>query len=253
MVENIRYVLRKVKKRWVTLLFGLFVLGFLVGLASIERERIGLTGEIIKSNLDQTKELLSLVGDHQSGVDRMYSLVEKQIIRLEDQSLRIQVMETKIAELEGRVYPTVEELTGTILAMNSKVPPVRAMSIARSVRDWSKHYNLPPILVLSLMKRESHFDPKADSGTGAKGLMQVIAYWHQEKLEHFGIEKEDLFKINENVGVGCWILREYLDKTGSIDKALRSYVGSDHRGYIIDVLSEYIDQRLYRLSTNVGG
>jgi hypothetical protein len=241
MVEKVRYLLRKVKKRWVALCFGLFVLAAVAALGLVEHKRVQVTTLMFNSNMKQTEEILSLVEDYQAGAANLYDLVYQQATRIRD-------LESKMEQLEGRVYPTVEELTGIILVMNPKVPPVRAMEIATSVRNWSKHYNLPPILVLSLIKRESQFNPKADSGTGAKGLMQVIAYWHKEKLEKFGMKKEDLFNINENIGVGCWILREYLDRSGSIDGALRRYVGSDHRGYIIDILSGYTDYRMRRIS-----
>jgi soluble lytic murein transglycosylase-like protein len=60
---------------------------------------------------------------------------------------------------------------------------------------------------------------------GAKGLMQVIPKYHQEKLfEHGG--DEALLEPEVNIQVGAQILREYQRRFGDIETALQMYAGA---------------------------
>lgn len=83
---------------------------------------------------------------------------------------------------------------------------------------------LDPYLILAVVAVESGFNPIAESSVGAAGLMQVMPFIHQEKFQdHGGLDV--VFDPYINVQVGAEILREYLDRFGSLDSALRSYVG----------------------------
>lgn len=98
-----------------------------------------------------------------------------------------------------------------------------------------------PLLVLAVMSIESSFDPRAQSSQGAKGLMQVLARVHVDKFEPFGGAKA-VFDPMANIRVGTGILKEYLARTGSVQAALKWYVGAalmtDDGGYGAKVLHE---------------
>jgi soluble lytic murein transglycosylase-like protein len=98
---------------------------------------------------------------------------------------------------------------------------------------------LDPLLVLAVMSVESGFDPLAESHKGAQGLMQVLTRVHEERFEPFG-GVTAAFDPKANIRVGSSILREYLDRHGSVEAALKSYVGaamlSHDRGYGAKVL-----------------
>lgn len=98
-----------------------------------------------------------------------------------------------------------------------------------------------PLLVLAVMSIESSFDPRAQSSQGAKGLMQVLARVHVDKFEPFGGAKA-VFDPMANIRVGTSILKEYLARTGSVQAALKWYVGAalmnDDGGYGAKVLHE---------------
>jgi len=106
----------------------------------------------------------------------------------------------------------------------------------RAARDMK----LDPMLVLAVMSVESSFDPTAQSHAGAQGLMQVLTRVHVEKFLPFG-GIAAAFDPVANIRVGSAILREYLQREGSVEGALKSYVGSalalHDNGYGLKVLN----------------
>lgn len=96
-----------------------------------------------------------------------------------------------------------------------------AQDIVERVQYYSALYNVSERLVWRVMHVESRFNPKVRSKTGARGLMQVIPYWHRDKI--LGRQIDD---IDTNIDVGVHILREYMDRYRSEPAALQAYVGS---------------------------
>jgi hypothetical protein len=91
----------------------------------------------------------------------------------------------------------------------------------RAARD----VKLDPMLVLAVMSVESSFNPRAQSHAGAQGLMQVLTRVHTEKFMPFG-GLAAAFDPVANIRVGSAILKEYLTREGSVEGALKSYVGA---------------------------
>ena len=86
----------------------------------------------------------------------------------------------------------------------------------------------------------ARFNPIAESGAGAKGLLQVIPKYHMEKLEEFGGEHA-VFDPETNILVGSKILKEYLRRTGNLSIALQMYAGAlndREDGYTVKVMNE---------------
>jgi len=97
---------------------------------------------------------------------------------------------------------------------------------AKEIAHWTYHYsrrfNLSTELVLGVMSVESNFDHFAVSNVGARGLMQVMPFW-KEKL---GTQQDNLFVIETNIRYGCAVLRFYIDRYKSRERALQAYNGS---------------------------
>jgi soluble lytic murein transglycosylase-like protein len=88
----------------------------------------------------------------------------------------------------------------------------------------STNHNVDPLLTLSVMAIESQFNFMATSTAGAKGLMQVIPYWHKEK-----ISVAEVYDPAVNIRAGAQILKEYLDRErGDVNRALLRYNGALH-------------------------
>jgi hypothetical protein len=91
--------------------------------------------------------------------------------------------------------------------------------------DAGQQVGLDPLLILAVMAVESRFNPIAESGMGAKGLMQVIPKHHQDKLAEHGGEGALLDPLI-NIPVGARILKEYIRRTGSLEAGLQFYNGA---------------------------
>ena len=96
--------------------------------------------------------------------------------------------------------------------------------VATAYRAGRK-FAVDPLLVLAVMAVESRYNPVAESGVGAKGLMQVLPRFHLEKLAAHGGE-EALLDPDVNIEVGTQILREYLRRFGETVTALQQYAGA---------------------------
>jgi soluble lytic murein transglycosylase-like protein len=101
---------------------------------------------------------------------------------------------------------------------------------------------IDPLLVLAVMAIESGLNPFAESPVGAKGLMQVMAKVHHDKFEEMGGAEAALNPV-ANIRVGAQILKDYVNRSGSVEGALKSYVGAgasdNDSGYGNKVLAEY--------------
>lgn len=99
-----------------------------------------------------------------------------------------------------------------------------AAFVAAAYRAGAEH-RVDPLLVLAVMAVESRYNPVAESVLGAKGLMQVLAKYHQDKLLEHGGEPA-LLDPEVNIQVGTQILREYLRRFGETETALQMYAGA---------------------------
>jgi hypothetical protein len=101
---------------------------------------------------------------------------------------------------------------------------------------------LDPLLILAVMAIESGLNPFAESPMGAQGLMQVMSKVHSDKFQEVGGSQAALNPV-ANIRVGALILKDYVNRTGSVEGALKSYVGAgaatDDSGYGSKVLTEY--------------
>ncbi len=81
------------------------------------------------------------------------------------------------------------------------------------IEKYAAEYDLDPLLVAAVINVESKFDEKAQSGKGAKGLMQVIdktGAWAASEIGIQDFQEEQLYDAETNIRIGCW----YLDRLG---------------------------------------
>lgn len=96
--------------------------------------------------------------------------------------------------------------------------------VAEAFRAGTEH-RVDPLLILAVMAVESRFNPVAESSHGAKGLMQVLPKYHQDKLAAHGGDAALLDPVL-NIEIGTRILREYLHRAGGTQSGLQMYVGA---------------------------
>lgn len=126
----------------------------------------------------------------------------------------------KIQYVEKSKTPTED----FILFLNPQVDPGLAKIMADAVDKYSEEYKLPRKLIVSIMRKESFFNPFARSNKGAMGLMQVMPDIHKERWE--GREKSELYHVSLNIKLGCNIFRDYLDmEKGNLEGTFHRYLG----------------------------
>jgi len=102
-------------------------------------------------------------------------------------------------------------------------------------------YDLDPLLILAVVAIESRYNPFAESGVGAQGLMQVMPNVHKDKLDVFGDSDGLALDPIVNMHVGSQILRDCIRRRGSLPGGLACYVGATgpgDGGYGAKVLAE---------------
>lgn len=132
-----------------------------------------------------------------------------------------------------------------------RVAPEPIAAIVAEAYELGEQQKIDPTLLLAVMAVESSFNPFAQSSVGAQGLMQVMTRVHTDKYENFG-GNHAAFDPVSNLRVGAAILKEYIQITGSVQGALKYYVGAANLptdgGYAGKVLAEH--QRLRQVAGN---
>lgn len=78
-----------------------------------------------------------------------------------------------------------------------------------TILKWSKQRQLNPLLVTSLIRQESRFEPEIESSAGALGLMQVMPATGKYVASNIGLSNYSLTVPEDNVNIGTY----YLDFT----------------------------------------
>lgn len=108
--------------------------------------------------------------------------------------------------------------------------------------ELGERNQLDPTLILAIMAIESSFNPFAQSAVGAQGLMQVMTRVHDDKYEAFGGTLAAFDPVT-NLRVGVQVLKECIQRGGSLEEGLRYYVGAanlaEDTGYASRVLAEH--------------
>ena len=90
----------------------------------------------------------------------------------------------------------------------------------------AENYDLDPALLAAVIYRESKFDPKAESSSGAIGLMQLLPDTARGIAVHTGGNEfvvEDLYDPEINVRYGSFYLRRLIRKYHDERLALAAY------------------------------
>jgi soluble lytic murein transglycosylase-like protein len=100
-------------------------------------------------------------------------------------------------------------------------------NIVRLTYRYAQQYDIDPHLAFGIMKIESSFNTNAKSAANARGLTQVIPYWHKEKIDQRNIHNPEV-----GIQVGLEVYREYLNKSkGNHYRAMQKYSGGGGRTY----------------------
>ncbi|MGA8008420.1 MAG: lytic transglycosylase domain-containing protein [Thiomonas sp.] len=125
------------------------------------------------------------------------------------------------------------------LAQRYSIAPNAMAQLVGAAWKVGQQEKLDPLLILSVMAVESSFNPFAASSVGATGLMQVMAGVHRDKFAPFGGPQASINPL-ANLRVGAVVLKDAINRGGSVRVGLRYYVGATSMategGYAVKVL-----------------
>lgn len=111
------------------------------------------------------------------------------------------------------------------LARRYKVAQEATEQLVGAAHEAGSRTGVDPLLILAVMAVESSFNPIAESVMGAKGLMQVMPRYHQDKLNAHGGE-DAVFDPMTNIMVGARILKDAVRRGGGLMPGLQLYNGA---------------------------
>lgn len=95
------------------------------------------------------------------------------------------------------------------------------------VLKYSEEFEVDPVLIFSVIKVESNFQPRATSNVGARGLMQLMsdAYdWVKFRLDDDSENFDDMYDPEINIKYGSYYLSFLMERyDGSIDLTAAAY------------------------------
>lgn len=157
-------------------------------------------------------------------------------------SARVQVDpgEQEAAQSDPEADNAVEAALASYISRRWFVAEDTARRVIRLAHEAAQAHKLDPLLVLSVVARESSFQHNGNAGTlvsdarvddvdprVAHGLMQVAGRHHPEKMP---VDKNGRMRATtdaENLFIGAEILKEYLDRErGDLRRALQRYNGN---------------------------
>ena len=128
----------------------------------------------------------------------------------------------------GALSPEQDATVSWVMAeTRNRIERDHARYIVKSAYETAEQKGLDPKEVLSIMRVESRFDHTAASTHGAKGLMQVMAHIHRDKLAG-----RSPFSVDASIEVGATVYADCLRRNGgSSYRALNCYSGGGGSGY----------------------
>lgn len=126
---------------------------------------------------------------------------------------------------------------------NAGLTKPQIAEIVKLVYAHAERIGAEPARLLAIIRVESRFNPKAISNHGAKGIMQVMARVHKDKLKG-----RSPYNLEASVQVGSDIYKDCLERAkGNTHKALSYYSGGGGKAYSRLVLAAEKDLRNYTL------
>lgn len=126
------------------------------------------------------------------------------------------------------------------IARKYRVATQATAQLVKAAYMTGREVGIDPLLILGVIAIESSFNPYAESGVGAQGLMQVMTKVHQDKYEAVGGVTAALNPY-ANIKIGALVLKDCIARAGSIEGGLKYYVGATTNtdgGYGAKVLAE---------------
>jgi len=194
--------------------------------------------------LAATAMVLLLRADLRAGVEQQLLgwLLQRQEQTAEVLAGSDRLMSPASETLVPAALPKAQAQVAQWLSRKYRVAPEPLSVLVAEAFAMGERVRLDPTLILAVMAIESRFNPYAQSPVGAQGLMQVLTRMHTDKYAHFGGQLA-AFDPVANLRVGVKVLKDCINRGGSVEAGLRCYVGAvstDGADYINKVMAEHL-------------
>jgi len=147
---------------------------------------------------------------------------------LNEVSALVQAQKGKIDSLrdQNQRLQTVMLLRDFLENERIRLPQDTVTDIAGSIHQASVRYNLPPEMILAVIRIESAFDINALSNKGAVGLMQLLPSTAQEIAHDLRMEwsgEQLLRNPQANIEMGAYYLTKMIAQFNDLSVALAAY------------------------------
>ncbi|QRQ88202.1 lytic transglycosylase domain-containing protein [Cupriavidus oxalaticus] len=177
-----------------------------------------------------------------SGVDEWGSAVGAKVPSVAHLAERIPVTRVAVDARNTATLGTAREQAAVAdyIARKYRVAAQATAQLVKAAYLTGREVGIDPLLILGVIAIESSFNPYAESGMGAQGLMQVMTKVHQDKYEAVGGVAAALNPY-ANIKIGALVLKDCIARAGSLEGGLKYYVGATTAtdgGYGAKVLAE---------------
>ncbi|MBO7431486.1 MAG: lytic transglycosylase domain-containing protein [Elusimicrobia bacterium] len=128
----------------------------------------------------------------------------------------------------------------------------KALKFYPAIEQYSVEYNVDPLLITSVIKAESDFNPDAKSKKGAIGLMQIMPSTAKEIAEKYlnigTFHEEQLYDPQFNIRLGVYYVKLLSDMfNNNINLVLASYnagLGNVQKWHLENPIIEYDSEEM---------
>lgn len=152
-----------------------------------------------------------------------------------DDELDVEEVDPAAETLSARMRGAMDYVSRRYHVSSDALEPIFATAQAAG-----RQLHLDPLLIIAVIGIESRFNPFSESVVGAKGLMQVMPRFHQDKLPEDADHAAFLDPVI-NVQVGAKVLKESIRRNGGLENGLQQFggaIGDPDRRYSSKVLAE---------------
>ncbi len=125
---------------------------------------------------------------------------------------RYQLALAKVSQLEKRDAPTEKEQYQVVRQHPNYWSALYPLAYMDAMQAAARQREINPLLVISIARQESKFDPETKSSVGALGLMQVIPSTAQFVAAKIDLPTYSLVTPADNIKLGTWYLAHVHDR-----------------------------------------